>query len=128
LHPVLKQEIMMSGTGFLAVAAREADAKARKEERKEAQKEIDSLKIATKKALELKTRLTIMHGWHRGAPLDLIADMADTSQNEVRQLIARFEKVKNYCQTHPEPDIKILTQLSGLNEAELKKMLTLLAG
>jgi hypothetical protein len=126
--PVLKQEIMMSGNGFLAVAAREAAAKARKEVRKEAQKEIDSLKIATKKALEVKTRLTVMHGWHRGAPLDLIADMADASLNEVRQLIARFEKVKNYCQTHPEPDVKIITQLSGLNEAELKKLLTLLAG
>jgi F0F1-type ATP synthase membrane subunit b/b' len=50
--PVLKQEIMVSGTGFLAVAAREAAAK----ERKEAQKEIDSLKIeveiAKKKAKE----------------------------------------------------------------------------
>jgi hypothetical protein len=40
--PVLKQEIMISGTGFLAVAAREADAKARKEERKEVQQEIDT--------------------------------------------------------------------------------------
>jgi Putative transposase, YhgA-like len=125
--PVLKQEIMMSGTGFLAVAAREAAAKTRKE----AQIEIDSLKREAKKAREavqFKTRLTIMHGWHRNAPLDLIADMADASLNEVRQLIARFEKVKNYCQTHPEPDVKILTQLSSLNEAELKKLLTLLAG
>jgi Putative transposase, YhgA-like len=154
--PVLKQEIMISGTGFLAVAAREAAAK----ERKEANKEIDSLKLAVmqakKKAKEaaekareevqksqlealkskeevqkiaqLKTRLTVMHGWHRGAAIDLIADMADATSNEVRQLIATFEKVKKYCQTHPEPDVKTVTQLSGLNEAEVKILLTLVAG
>jgi hypothetical protein len=48
--PVLKQEIMISGKGFLAVAAREAAAKAKKETRKEAQIEIDSLKLAAAKA------------------------------------------------------------------------------
>jgi hypothetical protein len=140
--PVLKQEIMISGTGFLAVAAREAAAKARKEERKEAQKEIDSLKIiakkakeeakeeakeAAKEAIQFKTRLTVMHGWHRDAPLDLISDMADASPNEVRQLIVAFEKVKKYCQTHREHDVKKMSQLSGLNEGELKTLLTLLA-
>jgi Putative transposase, YhgA-like len=150
--PVLKQEIMISGTGFLAVAAREAAAKTRKE----AQKEIDSLKLAAvqaakkakeelekarleaqktkeeaqkikEEALQLKTRLTVLYGWHRGAPLDLITDMADISPSEVRQLIAAFEKVKNYCQTHPEHDGKALSQLSGLNEGEINTLLTLLA-
>jgi Putative transposase, YhgA-like len=147
--PVLKQEIMISGTGFLAVAAREAAAKATKEAKKEAQQEIDSLKLeaakAAKKAkenlvkareeaqktkeeaLQLKTRLTVMHGWHRSAPLDLIADMADASLNEVRQLIAAFEKVKNYCQNHTEHDVKQLSQLSGLDEGEVKRLLILLA-
>jgi Putative transposase, YhgA-like len=161
--PVLKQEIMISGTGFLAVAAREAAAKATKE----AKKEIDSLKFAAAKAakkakediakareevrieaqktkeeaqktkeeaqktkeeaLQLKTRLTIMHGWYRDAPLDLITDMADASPSEVRQLITAFEKVKNYCQTHPQRDVKTLSQLSGLNEGEINTLLTLLA-
>jgi Putative transposase, YhgA-like len=154
--PVLKQEIMISGTGFLAVAAREAAAKTRKEVQKEAQKEIDSLKLAAsqaakkakeelekarleaqktkeeaqktkEEALQVKTRLTILHGWYRDAPLDLITDMADASPSEVRQLIAAFEKVKNYCQTHPERDVKALSQLSGLNEGEIKTLLTLLA-
>ena len=132
--PVLKQEIMISGTGFLAVAAREAAAKARKEVRKEAQKEIDSLKIVAKKAKEevrkiaqLKTRLTVLHGWHREVALDLIADMAGTSLNEVRQLMAAFEKVKTYCLSNSEQDVKTLTQLSGLNEGEIKALLTLLA-
>jgi DNA-directed RNA polymerase specialized sigma24 family protein len=155
--PVLKQEIMISGTGFLAVAAREAAAK----ERKEANKEIDSLKVVLQKAKEeakkareeaqktreeaqktreeaqktreeaqealyLKMRLTVMHGWYRGAALDLIADMADASLNEVRQLMSAFEKVKNYCQTNEEHDVKTLTQLSGLNEVEIKNLLTLL--
>jgi Putative transposase, YhgA-like len=159
--PVLKQEIMISGTGFLAVAAREAAAKTRKEVQKEAQKEIDSLKLAVVQAqknakeasakareeaqkaketaqlevqrtkeetLQLKTRLTIMHGWHRGVAVDLIADMADATPNEVRQLIATFEKVKKYCQTRLEPDVKTVTQLSGLNEAEVKTLLTLVVG
>jgi hypothetical protein len=148
--PVLKQEIMISGTGFLAVAAREADAKARKEERKEVQQEIDSLKLVAKKAkeeavkareeareqaqktkeetLQFKTRLTIMHGWHRDAPLDLIADMADASLNQVRQLIAVFQKVKNECQSNPEYNLKTLVQLSGLNETEVKTLLNLLGG
>ena len=147
--PVLKQEIMISGTGFLAVAAREAATNARKEERKEAQKEIDSLKLAAAKAakkakegllkareeaqktkeeaLQVKTRLTVLYGWHRGAPLDLITDMADASPSEVRQLIAAFDTVKNYCQTHPERDVKALSQLSGLTEVEINTLLTLLA-
>jgi hypothetical protein len=43
-------------------------------------------------------------------------------------VIAYFEKGKNYYPSNPEQDVKILTQLSGLNEAELKKLLTLLAG
>jgi hypothetical protein len=147
--PVLKQEIMISGTGFLAVAAREAATKATKEAKKEARQEIDSLKLAAAKAakkakedlekarqeaqktkeeaLQLKTRLTIMHGWYRDAPLDLITDMADASPSEVRQLIATFEKVKTYCQTNPEHDVKALSQLSRLNEGEIKALLTLLA-
>ena len=158
--PVLKQEIMISGTGFLAVAAREAAAKTRKEVQKEAQQEIDSLKLAVVQAkknakeaaakareeaqkaklevqkskeevqriAQLKTRLTVMHGWHRGAAIDLIADMADATPNEVRQLMATFEKVKKYCQTNPEPDVKTVTQLSGLKEAEVKTLLTLVVG
>jgi Putative transposase, YhgA-like len=57
--PVLKQEIMMSGTGFLAVAAREAAASARTEERQKAERAAKKAKLAlevskqeTKKAKE----------------------------------------------------------------------------
>jgi NADH:ubiquinone oxidoreductase subunit E len=86
------------------------------------------VKRTKEETLQLKTRLTVMHGWHRGAAIDLIADMADATSNEVRQLIATFEKVKKYCQTRPEPDVKTVTQLSGLNEAEVKTLLTLVVG
>jgi Putative transposase, YhgA-like/High-temperature-induced dauer-formation protein len=50
--PVLKQEIMTSGTGFLAVAAREAAASARKEAQEEAKKAAE--RVAKKAKLELE--------------------------------------------------------------------------
>jgi hypothetical protein len=52
--PVLKQEIMISGTGFLAVAAREAAASAKAE----AQKEAEIVKIAAEKAAK-KAKLAL---------------------------------------------------------------------
>ena len=56
--PVLKQEIMISGTGFLAVAAREAAASAKAEAQKEAQKKAEIVKIAAEKAAK-KAKLAL---------------------------------------------------------------------
>jgi hypothetical protein len=60
--PVLKQEIMISGTGFLAVAAREAaasaKAEAQKEAQREAQKKAEIVKIAAEKAAK-KAKLAL---------------------------------------------------------------------
>ena len=92
-----------------------------------AQKTEEEAQKTKEEALQVKTRLTVLYGWHRGAPLDLITDMADASPSEVRQLIAAFDTVKNYCQTHPERDVKALSQLSGLTEVEINTLLTLLA-
>jgi hypothetical protein len=110
-----------------AKKAKENLEKARLEAQK-AQIEVQKSKEEVQRIAQLKTRLTVMHGWRRGVALDLIADMADASPNEVRQLIATFEKVKNHCQTNPEPDVKTVTQLSRLNEAEVKILLTFVAG
>jgi hypothetical protein len=106
---------------LVAKKAKEEAVKAREEAREQAQK-------TKEETLQFKTRLTIMHGWHRDAPLDLIADMADASLNQVRQLIAVFQKVKNECQSNPEYNLKTLVQLSGLNETEVKTLLNLLGG
>ena len=60
--PVLKQEIMISGTGFLAVAAREAaasaKAEAQKEAQREAQKKAEIVKVAAEKAAK-KAKLAL---------------------------------------------------------------------
>ena len=146
--PVLKQEIMTSGTGFLAVAAREAAASARKEAQEEAKKaaekaakkaklEIERVRDEAQKtkeeaqktkeeALTLKTRLTVMHSWHRGLSVDLISDIAQLAHNETRQLIATFEKVKTYCGVKTDVDVSELVKLSSLSEFEVKYVLTLL--
>ena len=146
--PVLKQEIMLSGNGFIAVAAREAAKEAKAGAKKAADKaaekaakkaqleiekareEIAKTRLDAEKtrldALQLKTRLTVLHGWNRDASLDLIADMADLSPNEVRQLITSFEKVKTYCHSKIDIDIEELMQLTGLNEPELNALLGLL--
>jgi hypothetical protein len=130
--PVLKQEIMISGTGFLAVAAREAAANARAEAKKEAKKEAD--KAAKKAKLEIESlkkealhrkRLMALLGWHREAPLDLIIKMSDLSHDEVQQLITAFEKAKTYCLSNTNRDINELTKLSGLTESEVKVLFIL---
>jgi hypothetical protein len=127
--PVLKQEIMINGNGFLAVAAREAAAKERIVVRAEAQKEIDKYKLeietARRETLQVKT-ITIMHGWHSGVASNIIAAMVSLKPNKVAQFIATFEKVKTHCATKPDSKMAELRQLSGLNDAELKVLLTLL--
>ena len=80
--PVLKHEVMMVYEGFMAVT----DRKARAEE-----------KAIARADLQLKTRLSVMRGWNRGVALDTIILMADLSKKEVVQLIAAFEKAKDYC-------------------------------
>ena len=116
--PVLKQEIMISGTGFLAVAAREAAAKATSE----AQFEIEKARNET---IQMKT-LNVMYGWHGGISMEKMTKTVDLKPTKINQLITAFEKVKTYCLTKPEIDMKELIQLSGLSEVDLKALLVLL--
>jgi hypothetical protein len=127
--PVLKQEIMISGKGFLAVAAREAAAATKAEMQKKAEKAAKKAQLAieaAKKEAFLKTRLTVMRGWNRDVSIDLITDMVDLPQNEVEQLIAAFEKVKAYSYSQTDVDTHELACLSGLSEFEVKALLVLL--
>jgi Putative transposase, YhgA-like len=127
--PVLKQEIMISGNGFLAIAAREAAAKTAIAVRAEAQKEIDKVKseleVSRSETLQVKT-LAIMHGWHGGVPSNLLSAMTGLKLNKVAQLIATFEKVKAYCAANTDRNKAELKKISGLSDVELTKLLLLL--
>ena len=144
--PVLKQEIMISGKGFLAVAAREAAATVREEEQKKAEKAAKKAKLAlaaaqkeieetkqeaektkqeaekTKQEAILSKRLVVMQSWYRGIAIEWITDIAEMSHDEVSALILAFEKVK----AQMDGDINELVALSGLTEQEVKTLLLLL--
>ncbi len=89
----------------------------------EAKAAAERAQVETEKKLQFKT---VMHGWHRDVPLDVITNMVDLPQSEVKQLMHTCEKVKTYYQTHVDIDNKKLKQLSGLSEPELKALLALL--
>ena len=130
--PVLKKETMISGTGFLAVAAREAaaiaSAEAKATAEKAAGKAAEKAKLQIEKAkrevLQVKV-LTVIHGWHRNVPLDVITDMSGLPFNEVQKLIQTFEEVRTFYFSKTDIDKKDLKKMSGLTEAELKVLLTL---
>ncbi len=129
--PVLKQEIMISGNGFLAVAAREAAAKAREEAQIEAQ-------IATKKAVEkavektekkaqlLSNTLTVLRSWHKGVAIDFIAEIVDLPYNKITKLFSAFDKVKSNYLSKPTINMTELKELSKLDDDVLTLLLALI--
>jgi hypothetical protein len=127
--PVLKHEIMISGNGFLAIAAREAATKTAIAVRAEAQKEIDKVKseleVSRRENLQVKT-FAVMHGWHSGVDFNVIAAMVGLKPNKVAQLITTFEKVKAYCAANTDTNRAELKKMSGLSDVELTKLLLLL--
>ena len=139
--PVLKQEIMISGTGFLAVAAREAaenataaaEKKAERAAERAAKRNKAALEAAKKEtekakqeALQLKTRLTVMQSWNKSFSPELITDNVDLTYEEVCQLITVFENLKTHSYSKTDVDINELVKLSGLTEFEVKIFLILL--
>jgi hypothetical protein len=146
--PVLKQEIMITGTGFLAVAAREAAKKAKaegkaegkaeakaeaKEEIEKAKKEVIKAKQEAKKAKQeaektkqLHNRLIVLKSWHKGFDENVITDLVEMSHDEVRHLIRIFENIKMAVYAKTDVDIQELVKISGLSELEVKTLLTLL--
>jgi hypothetical protein len=117
--PILKQEVMIQGTGFIAVAAREADEKARKEEKIAAEK----AKLA---ALQLKTRTLMMRSWKKGASIDFIADIVELKKEEVEQLFAAFERGKTYFEEKERISVKKMMEISGLTEEEVAVLIKIL--
>ena len=117
--PVLKEEITMIEEGFMAVAAREAEARAEARLKIEAQTALET-------ALRFQRRFTIMHAWHSGISLDLITNITSSPKNEVMQLVAICEKVKTYCASTKKIDKEELKNLSGLNADELTALVKLL--
>ena len=105
--------------GFMAVAAREAEARAEARLKIEAQTALET-------ALRFQRRFTIMHAWHSGISLDLITNITSSPKNEVIQLVAMCEKVKTYCAATKKIDKEALKNLSSLNEDELTALIKLL--
>ena len=124
--PIIQKEVMITGTGFIASAARETEIRVRKEERLNAERAVAAAKKAAEEAQLLTKRTTVIHCWYRNIASDAIADIADLPHKDVELLIDAFQKVKTYHQTHKRFNFKTLMQLSGLKETELKLLLNLL--
>ena len=125
--PILKQEIMLSGTGFLAVAAREAAAAEAKATIATAAAEKAKLeaKEAKRESRQVRT-LILMRGWHNGVSTDILINMVDLPSQKIKELVAAFEKVKSYCLSKKHADMKELKKLSGLPDADIKALWALL--
>ena len=125
--PVLKQEIMVATEGFIEFATRQvrAQADAAILAAKKSVKDVKA-KADVAAALHARNRLTAMHGWHGGVSINLISNMSTLPKNEVLELIAVFEKVKNHCATGKDTTMATLKNLSGLEETELTTLLELL--
>jgi hypothetical protein len=118
---------MFTGTGFIAEAAREAEIKARKEERLIAQETINATEQAVKRAVEqvrISTfRNIIIRCWHGNITPDDIVDITGQPRKYVDRVIGDCEKVKKALQTYK----KALAEISELNETELDEVFKLLA-
>jgi hypothetical protein len=129
--PVLKQEVMVSGNGFIAVAARDAYNKAKIELRDQVKAEVKAEVEAEAKAkaeivvLNAKN-MSVMYGWHAGVSVDQVSKTVNLPSDKVKQLFKAFEEVKTYYFSTKNNDMKALKKLSGLSDADLKSLLTLL--
>jgi hypothetical protein len=115
---------MITGTGFIAEAAREAEIKARKEERVKIQKTLEEdIKQTIARNILRTSRSQVVKCWHRNIALDAIPFIADLPPKYVDRLIDDCEKVKRALQTYK----KALAEISELNETELEEVFKLLA-
>jgi hypothetical protein len=117
--PILKKEVQMYGTGFIAAAARETEDRVRKEERIAAEK----AKIA---ALQLQKRTLMMHFWKKGIAPDLIVHACELPVEEGRKLILAFEKGKAYFEGKERISIPKMIEASGLVEDEVMALIRIL--
>jgi hypothetical protein len=121
--PVLKQEVMIKGTGFIAVAAREAAEKTEKRVREEEQKAAEKAQLA---ALQLKVRTLMMRSWKAGLPIQVIETITELKKEEVETLIAAFERGKAYFDAKERVSVKKMMEVSGLAEEEVAILMKIL--
>jgi hypothetical protein len=121
--PILKEEVMIQGTGFIAVAAQEAAKEAAEKTRKEEQ---EKARREAEKADQLKTRSLIMRLWKKGVAADFIAEVTELELNAVTKLIQGFHDAKIYLEGTKRVSNKKLLQLTHLTEEELVVLLKVL--
>jgi hypothetical protein len=109
----------MYGTGFIAAAAREADEKARKEERLAAEK----AKVA---AVQLEKRTLMMRSWKARLPIAVIEMITEVKREEVEKLIVAFEKGKAYFESKERISTSKMMEISGLAEDEVAVLIKIL--
>jgi hypothetical protein len=125
--PILKEEVMIQGTGFIAVAAQEAAKEAAEKTRKEEQEKARiGAEAARCVALQLKTRSLIMRLWKKGVPPDFIAEVTEIELKAVETLIQGFNAAKTYLEGTKRVSNKKLLQLTHLTEEELVVLLKVL--
>ena len=141
--PILKQKVMVAQRGYIAEAYRKAKielldqvkaevtAKVKAEVTAKVKAEVTAkvkaeVTAKAEEAILFQKRLTVMNGWNGGVPENMIVKMSSLPQQEVTQLIASFEKVKDAFQSKKKVYMKDLKKISNLNEAELKALIALL--
>jgi hypothetical protein len=127
LSPILKKEVMLTGNGFIAVAAREAAEKAAEKATLETEirvrKEFEKERLA---ALQLKARTLIMLSWKKEISVEAISDIYEVSIHEVETLIKGFEAAKTYIAAKKRATVKQIVKLTKLSDEEAAVLLKLL--
>ncbi len=123
LSPILKKEVMLTGTGFIAVAAREAAEKAALETEIRVRKELEKERFA---AIQLKARTLIMRSWKKEISVEAISDISEVPIHEVETLIKGFEAAKAYIAAQKRVTVKQIVKLTKFSDEEAAVLLKLL--
>ena len=118
---------MVAQRGYIAEAYRKAKIELLDQVKAEVTAKVKAEVTAkAEEAILFQKRLTVMNGWNGGVPENMIVKMSSLPQQEVTQIIASFEKVKDAFQSKKKVYMKDLKKISNLNEAELKALIALL--
>ncbi len=149
--PIITEEMVYSGNGFIAVAYREAYAEATEKLQKAADARAARMEKKSKLLLEktriqvekmrvqagkdrvqaekdrvLDARLTAMRIWNSNISIENIADFTNMSESHLRPFIAKLDAAKKAVEANPDIDFKALKAISKLEDAELTPLLALL--
>jgi hypothetical protein len=124
--PILQKEVQMYGTGFIAVAYKEGEMKARKEEQQAAEKAKLAAEKAKLAAVQLEKRTLMMRSWKAGLPIPVIQIITEVKREEVEKLIAAFEKGKTYFGSKERVSTSKMMEISGLSEDEVAVLIKVL--